>query len=387
MVEFAAGIPSLLQGESLRGVASGIDCDVAREPVGVCVGITPYNFPAMVPLWMWPLAIACGNTFVLKPSEKTPLTSVRLTELLAESGLPAGVFNLVHGGGKTDDALLAHNRVAAVSFVGSTPIARKIYETASRHGKRVQAAGGAKNFVVVMPDAEIEPTIHGIRDAAFGCAGQRCMAGSTVVTVGAAKTRLLPPLVDLVSSMKVGPTDDPTEQPDMGAVVSAAHKIRVQSLLVEGSRQGGMMLLDGRDVKVPTAKDGFYIGPTIVSELKLDNTLMTEEVFGPVLGVMHAESLEEAIQFCGSSGYGNGASIFTSSGRTASEFRSRVHAGMVGINVGVPATLAYFPFSGWGNSFFGDLHMQGREGVLFYTRAKTTTQRWFAANEGDIWRK
>ncbi len=387
MVEFAAGIPALLQGESLRGVARGIDCDVAREPVGVCVGITPYNFPAMVPLWMWPLSIACGNAFVLKPSEKTPLTSMRLTDMLIASGLPDGVFNLVHGGRQTVQTLLTNDDVAAVSFVGSTPVARTIYETASKHGKRVQSAGGAKNFVVVMPDTEVQPTISGIKDAAFGCAGQRCMAGSTLIVVGEAKDRVLPELVALVASMKVGPTDSVDHQPDMGAVVSHSHRERVLGLLDRGIAEGGRMMLDGRDVQVDDAGDGFYIAPTIVGDLTLSNTLIRDEVFGPVLGVMNAESLDQALAIAGSSGYGNGASIFTSSGRTANEFRTRVQAGMVGINVGVPATLAYFPFSGWGNSFFGDLHMQGREGILFFTRAKTTTQRWFAADEGDIWRK
>jgi len=387
MIEFACGIPALLQGESLRGVAAGIDCDVEREPVGVCVGITPYNFPAMVPLWMWPIAIACGNTFVLKPSEKTPLTSVELVRMLDASGLPKGVLNLVHGGHETVDTLLTHPDVAAVSFVGSTPVARKIYETACRHGKRVQSAGGAKNFVVVMPDAEIQPTVSGIRDAAFGCAGQRCMAGSTVVTVGDAKSRLMQPLIDVAAEMKIGPTDEPANQPDMGAVVSGEHKTRIHDLLRRGADEGGNVVLDGRGVSVSGATGGYYVGPTIVSELSLENTLMNEEVFGPVLCMMHADTLDQALDYSSASGYGNGASIFTSSGRTANEFRRRVKAGMVGINVGVPATLAYFPFSGWGNSFFGDLHMQGREGVMFFTRAKTTTQRWFAPDEGDIWRR
>lgn len=386
MVEFACGVPSLLMGEVLENVARGIDCEAIRQPLGVCAGITPFNFPAMVPLWMYPVAIACGNTFVLKPSEKVPLTSIRIARLLEKAGLPKGVLNIVHGGREVVDALLTHPKVKAISFVGSTPVARHIYETGTKHGKRVQSNGGAKNFVVVMPDADVENTSRGIIEAAFGCAGERCMAGSTAVVVGGAAKSVLPTLVEATKRIKVGPTDrDP--QPDMGAVITGQHRDRVLQLIEGGVKEGAKIPADGRGVKISEAPNGFFVGATILDDVQPGMTVAKEEVFGPVLNVMHMEDLEAAIELANKSPYGNGASIFTRSGKAAREFKHRINCGMVGINIGVPASMAWFPFNGWNDSFFGDLHMQGREGVQFFTRLKVTTSRWFSYGEGDIWHR
>jgi malonate-semialdehyde dehydrogenase (acetylating)/methylmalonate-semialdehyde dehydrogenase len=387
VVEFAAGIPPLLFGETLENVARGIDCETLRQPLGVCVGITPFNFPAMVPMWMFPIALACGNTFVLKPSEKVPLTAVRLVELLAAAGLPKGVLNLIHGGRACVDALLTHPRVRAISFVGSTPVARHTYETGTKHGKRVQAAGGAKNFILILPDADVTKTVEGVTGAAFGCAGERCMAGSTALLVGDAAKRVLPTLVDATKTMKVGRTDLDA-QPAMGPLITAQHRDRVVSLLAQGEQQGARVLADGRGVRIADAPNGFFVGASIVEQSDpVSNILMREEVFGPVLSVMKMDDLDAAIELANRSPYGNGAAIFTRSGQAAREFKHRIKTGMVGINIGVPAAMAPFPFSGWGESFFGDLHVQGREGVLFYTQQKVVTTRWFAGGEGDIWRK
>ena len=387
VVEFACGIPTLLMGESLENIARGIDCHTDRHPLGVVAGICPFNFPALVPMWMWPIAIACGNTFVLKPSEKVPLTMQRVAGLLETAGLPPGVLNIVHGGRECVDALLEHPDIAAISFVGSTPVAREIHRKGSQHGKRVQAAGGAKNFVILMPDADVERTVEAVKDGAFGCAGERCMAGSTAVAVGDAGDKLLPALADLVGSMKVGPTDVRESQPDMGAVISAEHRARVAGLVDTGERAGGKVLADGRKTKVSDAPEGFFLGPTVIDQVTEDNPLMKTEVFGPVLAVLRARTLEEAIAQANRQAFGNGASIFTNSGKAAREFRRNVSAGMVGINVGVPAPLAYFPFSGWNDSFFGDLHIQGKEGVEFFTKRKTTTTRWFSSGDGEVWAK
>lgn len=386
VVEYACGAPELLKGESLENIARGIDCDVIKQPVGICVGICPYNFPALVPMWMYPLALACGNTFILKPSEKVPLTGVRLIELLHEAGLPKGVLNLVHGGKACVDALLTHPKIRAISFVGSSPVAKYIFETGTQHGKRVQAAGGAKNYVFVMPDADFDNSVTGLVDAAFGCAGQRCMAGSTAVTIGRAADKLLPPLAEAVRAIKVGPTDrDPSAK--MGAVISAQHREKVAGLVESAAKEGADVVVDGRGVKVPEYPKGFYLGPTIVDKVRSEMTIAKDEVFGPVLNVMRFEDLESAIEMANKTIFGNGACIYTQSGKAAREFRHRIKSGMVGINVGVPAPLAYFPFSGWDYSFFGDLHLQGREGIMFYTRQKVTTWRWFRFGEGDIWHK
>lgn len=387
VVEYACGVPTLLMGESLENIARGIDCHTDRHPLGVVAGICPFNFPALVPMWMWPIAIACGNTFILKPSEKVPLTMQRVVALLEKAGLPPGVLNIVHGGRECVDALLEHPDVKAVSFVGSTPVAREIHRKGVARGKRVQAAGGAKNFIVLMPDADVDRTVEAVKDGAFGCAGERCMAGSTAVAVGEAAERLLPPLADLVASMKVGPTDVRDSQPDMGAVISSGHRDRVAGLIAEGESAGAKLLTDGRAVRVDDAPEGFYLGPTLIDRVAPDNPLMRTEVFGPVLAVMRAETLDEAVAEANRQSFGNGAAIFTNSGKAAREFRRRVSAGMVGINVAVPAPLAYFPFTGWNDSFFGDLHIQGKEGVEFYTQRKTTTTRWFSSGDGEVWAK
>jgi malonate-semialdehyde dehydrogenase (acetylating)/methylmalonate-semialdehyde dehydrogenase len=386
-IEYACGIPSLLFGDTLENLARGVDCETLLQPLGVCVGITPFNFPAMVPLWMFPLALACGNTFVLKPSEKVPLTANLLGELLAEAGIPKGVFNIVHGGRDCVDALLTHPKVRAVSFVGSSPIAKYIYETGTRNGKRVQANGGAKNYIVIMPDADVPKTVEALSTAAFGCAGERCMAGSTAITVGAAADRLLPALVDAARKIKVGRTDQPATQPDMGPVITAQHRDRVLSLVAAGEKEGAKVIADGRSVKVSDAPRGFYLGATVVDDVQQNMTLAREEVFGPVLNVMRMDDLDHAIEITNASAFGNGAAIFTNSGKAAREFKHRVKAGMVGINVGVPATMAMFPFTGWDDSFYGDLHIQGREAVQFYTQQKVITTRWFGDGVGDVWKK
>ena len=385
-VEYACGIPTLLMGDTLENIARGVDCETMQQPLGVCVGITPFNFPAMVPLWMFPLGLACGNTFVLKPSEKVPLTAIALVELLEQAGLPKGVLNLVHGGREVVDTLLTHPEVRAVSFVGSTPVARYVHETATRHGKRCQANGGAKNHIVVMPDADMGKTVENLATAAFGCAGERCMAGSTALVVGSAAPRLLPDLVAAARAIQVGPTDRVT-QPHMGALITAAHRDRVAGLVASGESEGAKVLADGRGLRVPDAPAGFYLGPTIVDDVRAHMQLAHEEVFGPVLNVMRMDDLDAAIETANRSAYGNGAAIFTNSGLAAREFKHRVKAGMVGINVGVPATMAMFPFTGWDDSFFGDLHIQGKEAVQFYTRQKVVSTRWFTEGVGDVWKK
>jgi malonate-semialdehyde dehydrogenase (acetylating) / methylmalonate-semialdehyde dehydrogenase len=386
-IEYACGVPSLLFGDSLENVARNVDCETHLQPLGVCVGITPFNFPAMVPLWMFPLAVACGNTFVLKPSEKVPLSANLLVELLEKAGLPKGVLNVVHGGRECVDALLTHPQVRAVSFVGSSPVARHIFETGTRNGKRVQANGGAKNYVVVMPDADLPRTVEALAGAAFGCAGERCMAGSTAITVGKAADALLPQVVDAARSIKVGRTDSPMSQPDMGPLITAAHRARVEGLVESGRTEGATIACDGRGVKVAGAPNGFFLGATVVDHVGEGMAIAREEVFGPVLNVIRMEDLDQAIELANRSAYGNGASIFTASGAAAREFKHRVKAGMVGINIGVPATMAMFPFTGWDASFYGDLHIQGREAVQFYTQQKVVTTRWFGGAVGDVWRK
>jgi malonate-semialdehyde dehydrogenase (acetylating)/methylmalonate-semialdehyde dehydrogenase len=385
-IEYACGAPTLLMGDTLENLARGVDCETMQQPLGVCVGITPFNFPAMVPMWMFPLALVCGNTFVLKPSEKVPLTVVMLIELLEKAGLPKGVLNVVHGGRECVDALLTHPKVKAISFVGSSPVAKYIFETGTRHGKRVQANGGAKNYIVVMPDADVPRTVEALSTAAFGCAGERCMAGSTALTVGKAADYVLPSLVAAARAIKVGPTDREA-QPDMGPVITAQHRDHVMKLVASGEKEGAKIIADGRGVKVADAPNGFYMGATIVDQVQNEMTIAREEVFGPVLNVMRMDDLNAAIVLANKSAYGNGTAIFTNSGKAAREFKHRVKAGMVGINVGVPATMAMFPFTGWDESFYGDLHIQGKEGVQFYTQQKVVTTRWFGEGVGDVWKK
>lgn len=375
VVEFACGAPTLLMGDSLEQIAGGIDCDTIRQPVGVCAGITPFNFPAMVPMWMYPIAIVCGNTFVLKPSEKVPLTAIRLVELLHEAGLPPGVMNLVHGGVDVVNAMCTHPDIDAVSFVGSSPVARHVYQTATAHGKRVQSAGGAKNYMIILPDADPAFTVDALIGSVYGCAGERCMAGSVAVAVEEAAGRVLPPLREALNEMSVGPTDrDPGA--DMGPVVTRQHLDKVHGYIASGLSDGASLYRDGRGVEVPEAPDGFYLGPTIFDNAAARMKIVREEIFGPVLSVIRTGSLDQGIEACNQSGFGNAAVLFTGDGKAARTFRHRVSAGMVGINVGVPAPMAFFPFSGWNGSFFGDLHIQGKEGFAFYTRQKVTMSRW-----------
>lgn len=385
VVEFACGIPSLWMGEILPNIARDVDASCVRHPVGVCVGITPYNFPAMVPMWMFPIAITCGNPFVLKPSEKTPLSAVRIGELLIEAGLPNGVFNIVHGGRAAVDALLAHPHVAAVSFVGSTEVAKHVYQTATANGKRVQAAGGAKNHLIIMPDADMDQTVKALAASAYGCAGQRCMAGSLAVAVGGAGDPLVEALVQHAGAMKIGATDG-DDTIEMGPVIRREHRARVANYLDIASRDGAKIALDGR-AQADTA--GFLIGPSVVDFVQPEMRIAREEVFGPVLSVSRVESIEQAIAMGDACDYGNGAVIFTQSGYAARQFQQHFNAGMLGINVGVPAPMAWFPFTGWNQSFFGDLHVQGKEGIQFYTRQKVTLARWPQPSDSHadpVWR-
>jgi malonate-semialdehyde dehydrogenase (acetylating)/methylmalonate-semialdehyde dehydrogenase len=377
MIEFACSVPTMLMGDTLPNIASSVDAETNRHPVGVCVGITPYNFPFMVPLWMYPVAIACGNTFILKPSEKVPLSSVRLGELLMEAGLPDGVFNIVHGNKECVDVLLTHPNVAAISFVGSTSIAKYIYETGTKNGKRVQAAGGAKNHLIIMPDADLDQSVKALSASAFGCAGQRCMAGSVAVAVGKAGDPLVDGLCNHAGGFRVGPTDG-NENVDMGPLIRRDHLERVAGYLDIAAQDGARVALDGRR---NFDGDGFLLGPSVIDEVEPGMRVAQEEIFGPVLSVIRVNDLESALDVGRACPYGNGASIFTSSGYAARQFKRHFNAGMIGINVGVPAPMAWFPFTGWNQSFFGDLHIQGTESVHFYTRQKMTLTRWFASAE------
>lgn len=373
VVEFACGISHLSKGESLPQVASQIDAVTMREPIGVCAGITPFNFPAMVPMWMYPLAIACGNTFILKPSEKVPLTAVRLAELFLEAGLPEGVLNIVHGGREVVDAMCVHSEIAAVSFVGSTQVAEHVYVLGSRHGKRVQAAGGAKNVLLVMPDAEPDSTLSAILGSAFGCAGQRCMAGSLMMAVGDHTADEWRERVAVaLSDFKVEDTSA-NDSADMGPVIDASSQQRVLGFVEGASGEGAEIAFDGRSL---SPDRGFFVGPTVIDHVRPEMNLFEEEIFGPVLSMLRPKSLDEAIATMNSHSHGNGASIFTSSGAAARQFTRDIQCGMVGVNVGVPAPMALFSFSGWNGSFFGDLHVQGLEGVMFYTRQKVVLSRW-----------
>jgi malonate-semialdehyde dehydrogenase (acetylating)/methylmalonate-semialdehyde dehydrogenase len=373
VVEYACGIPTLLLGEVAEDVSKGIDSEVFREPLGVVAGITPFNFPAMVPLWMFPIAIACGNSFVLKPSEKVPLSSIRLGELLEESGLPAGVFNIVHGGKDTVDAIMSHPGIAAVSFVGSQPVAEYVYKTCAQYGKRVQALGGAKNFMIVMPDADLDRTASSINSSAFGCAGQRCLAGSVVVAVGDIKETLLSRLVKAASEFTVG--DGLDADTDMGPVITREQRDRVLNIIERAITEGAKLVLDGRD-RATGDSPGFYVGPTIFDCVEKSMSIMKEEIFGPVLSITEADDLDNAIMLANESEYGNAAVIFTQSGRYARRFRTMIQAGMLGVNIGVPAPMAFLPFAGWKKSFYGDLHATGKDGVEFYTEKKVITTRW-----------
>jgi malonate-semialdehyde dehydrogenase (acetylating)/methylmalonate-semialdehyde dehydrogenase len=372
VVDFAAGMPTLMMGETLAGVARNIDSHTVRVPLGIVAGITPFNFPAMIPLWMFPLAITAGNTFVLKPSDRTPMTAVRLAELLLAAGLPAGVLNLVHGGREAVDALLGHPGVQAVSFVGSEPVARHVYTRAAAAGKRVQAMAGAKNHLVVLPDAaDWDLAIQAVMASAFGSAGQRCLAGSVALPVGAAAEPFLERLARAAEAVVVGdPLDNAT---GIGPVIRQESKDRILDYVERGLRDGARLVVDGRR-RVP--ERGFFVGPTILDRVDPDMALAREEVFGPVLSVVRVPTVEEAIALVNRSKYGNAASIFTRSGRDAWYFRTRVEAGMVGVNIGVAAPMAFFPFAGWKSSFFGDLHATGKDAVRFYTETRVVIERW-----------
>ncbi len=382
MVEAACAIPTTMQGRVLEDVSRNIDAETVRQPVGVCAAIVPFNFPAMVPFWFLPFAIACGNAFVLKPSEQVPLTQQIAFEELDRLDLPPGVVSLVNGGREIVEAILDHPGIDAVSFVGSAPVARLVYERAARAGKRVQALGGAKNHMVVMPDAVIEKTVEGILGSAFGAAGQRCMAGSVVVTVGDAHEQLMTPLVQATQALRVGSGID--EASDVGPVISCPARDRIAGAVQQGVDEGAKLVVDGRGISGSGIDPrGAFLGPTILDDVTPDMAIAREEVFGPVLTVIRAESLDQAIEIVNSSRFGNGTSIFTESGASVRRYRHEVEAGMIGVNIGVAAPVAFFPFSGWKDSFLGDLHAHGTDAVDFFTRKKTITSRYFSSGQGS----
>ena len=366
VVEFACGIPHLLKGEFAENVGTQVDTHTLRQPVGVCAGITPFNFPVMVPLWMFPMAIACGNTFILKPSEKVPSAAVRMAELFKEAGLPDGVLNVVHGDKEAVDSILKNNGVNAVSFVGSTPIAKYIYETCAKAGKRVQALGGAKNHAVVLPDADLEFAADALTGAAYGSAGERCMAVSAVVAVGAAADPLVRLLEKKAKAIKLGV--------DMGPLVTRQHRDKVASYIEKGVAEGARLVVDARKQEAP--KDGFYLGTSLFDHVKPEMEIYRNEIFGPVLVVLRTNTLDEAIALVNRNPYANGVAIFTESGGAARRFAAEIQVGMVGVNVPIPVPVAFFSFGGWKNSLFGDLHVHGVESIKFYTRTKVVTSRW-----------
>ncbi|MFG1999418.1 CoA-acylating methylmalonate-semialdehyde dehydrogenase [Spirillospora sp. NPDC048911] len=380
VVEFACGIPHLLKGGFSENVSARVDAYSILQPLGVVAGITPFNFPAMVPMWMFPVAIACGNTFILKPSEKDPSASVRLAELWAEAGLPDGVFNVLHGDKVAVDGLLRHPDVKAVSFVGSTPIARYIYETAARNGKRVQALGGAKNHMVVLPDADLDLAADAAVSAGFGSAGERCMAISVVLAVDPVGDELLAKIKDRTQHLTIGPGDDPTSE--MGPLVTREHRDKVASYLDSGVAQGATLAVDGREIQVPG--DGFWLGPTILDHVTPEMDAYKDEIFGPVLSIVRVTSYDEAMELLDANPYGNGTAIFTNDGGAARRFQNEVEVGMVGINVPIPVPMAYYSFGGWKSSLFGDSHAHGMEGVHFYTRTKAVTARWLDPSHGGV---
>jgi malonate-semialdehyde dehydrogenase (acetylating)/methylmalonate-semialdehyde dehydrogenase len=374
VIEFACNIAHLLKGEYSEQVSTSVDTYTIRQPLGVVAGITPFNFPAMVPMWMYPIAIACGNTFILKPSEKDPSTSLLAAEWLTEAGLPDGVFNVVHGDKVAVDAILGHDDIAAVSFVGSTPIARYIYETGTASGKRVQALGGAKNHMVVLPDADMDLAADSAVSAAYGSAGERCMAISVVTTVGDAADRLVPKIRERIGELKVGPSFD--EGVQMGPLVTKEHRDKVAGYVDAGEVAGASLLEDGRPLRVPGHEEGFFIGPTLFDNVNTDMSIYTDEIFGPVLSVVRTEHYEDAIKMVNENPYGNGTAVFTNDGGTARKFQNEIQVGMVGINVPIPVPLAFYSFGGWKSSIFGSHAIYGPEGVHFYTKQKVIISRW-----------
>ena len=374
VVEFACGIPQLLKGEFTENVGTNVDSWSLRQPLGVCAGITPFNFPAMVPMWMFPMAIACGNTFILKPSEKDPSCSLRLAELFSEAGLPDGVLNIVNGDKESVDAIIENKDIAAVSFVGSTPIAKYIYENCAKNEKRVQALGGAKNHCVVMPDCDLDQAVNGLMGAAYGSAGERCMAQSVAVAVGDIGDKLVENLIKKVEALKVGPGMD--KKSEMGPLVTKQHLEKVKGYVDLGVKEGAKLVVDGRDLKLQGYEKGFYIGGCLFDHVNKDMRIYKEEIFGPVLSVIRAKNFDEALDLVNSHEYGNGVSIFTRDGDTGRTFSSKAKIGMVGINIPIPVPMAFHSFGGWKRSLFGDQHMHGPEGVRFYTKLKTITSRW-----------
>jgi malonate-semialdehyde dehydrogenase (acetylating)/methylmalonate-semialdehyde dehydrogenase len=372
VVDFACGILHLAKGESLPEIAPNIDSRTNLEPLGICAGISPFNFPAMVPMWMFPIAIACGNSFILKPSEKVPLTAIKLAELFQEAGLPDGVLNIVHGGKEVVDALCTHPKISAISFVGSSHIAKHVYSLGAKHGKRVQAGGAAKNALVVMPDAEPKSTMNSIMSSTFGCAGQRCMAGSLLVGVGKNIDSLKETLIDRSNKLVVG---DPLKNnsTEMGPVIDANSKDRIIKIIDGLDGTGAKIIRDGREIN---NGKGFFLGPTLVDNVDSNQPVFSQEIFGPVLSILNPKNIKETVEVLNKLNYGNGATLYTSSGNTARYFSENIKCGMVGINVGVPAPMSIYPFTGWNDSFYGDLHMQGKEGVQFYTRQKVILSRW-----------
>jgi malonate-semialdehyde dehydrogenase (acetylating)/methylmalonate-semialdehyde dehydrogenase len=374
VIEFACGVPQLIKGDFSENVSTDVDSYSIRQPLGVVAGITPFNFPAMVPMWMYPIAIACGNAFVLKPSEKDPTAADLSARLLAEAGLPDGVFNVVHGDKVAVDAILSHPGIQAVSFVGSTPIAKYIYENATRAGKRVQALGGAKNHMMVLPDADLDLAADAAVSAAYGSAGERCMAISVLVTVGDAADRLLPRIRERIGRLKVAPGLEPDAE--MGPLVTKEHHARVVSYVEKGQAEGAELLEDGRKLQVRGHEQGFFLGPCLFDRVKPDMTIYKDEIFGPVLSVVRADTYDEALGLINANPWANGVAVFTNDGGAARRFQNEVQVGMVGINVPIPVPVAYYSFGGWKSSLFGDSHIYGREGIHFYTRGKVVTSRW-----------
>ena len=381
VVEFACGIPQLLKGEFTENVGTNVDSWSMRQPLGVCAGITPFNFPAMVPMWMFPIAIACGNTFVLKPSEKDPSCSMKLAELFLEAGLPSGVFNVVNGDKEAVDAIINNKDIAAVSFVGSTPIAKYIYENCAKNEKRVQALGGAKNHCVVMPDCDLDQAVNGLMGAAYGSAGERCMAQSVVVAVGKIADPLVKNLAKKVESLKVGPGLD--KKSEMGPLVTKQHLEKVKGYVDIGVKEGAKLIVDGRNLKLQGHEKGFYMGGCLFDHVKKNMKIYKEEIFGPVLSVVRAKDYNEALELVNDHEFGNGVSIFTRDGDTGRSFASNAKIGMVGINIPIPVPVAFHSFGGWKRSLFGDQHMHGPEGVRFYTKLKTITSRWPSGIKSD----
>ena len=380
VVEFACGLGPHLRGDHNEEISTGVDVFNVRQPLGVVAGITPFNFPAMVPMWMFPVAIACGNTFILKPSEKDPSVSVRIAELMQEAGFPDGVFNVLQGDHVAVNGLIEHPDIEAVSFVGSTPIARHVHDSARAHGKRVQALGGAKNHMVVLPDADIDLTADAAVSAGYGSAGERCMAISVVVAVGDVADRLIPAIETRVADLSVGPGMSP-EGMDMGALITREHCDRVRSY-VDGIEEGATLVIDGRDLEVDGHEDGFWLGPCLVDNVTTDMQIYKDEVFGPVLAVVRVDTFAEAIELVNSNDFGNGTAIFTNDGGAARQYHRDVNIGMVGVNVPIPVPLAYYSFGGWKDSLFGEHHMHGDEGIRFYSRYKAVTTRWPQRAEG-----